>query len=89
MEEKFIIIKTNTPKKGKLDRRSFACQVHDYDKYRLYLLKNTRRDLTLMNFAMTVGCRIFDNGVCYPIQEIHYSARPACPGLVVLKDLTI
>ena len=89
MEWKTVTIQTNTKKKGKLDQRSFQCHVINYGEQIIYAMKESRRDLGLKRFNLTEGCRIIDDGVCYPIQDIFYSNRPARPYLVVSKNFTI
>ena len=89
MDRKIITIQTNTQKKGKLDQRSFPCQILEFKNQRIYVLDDTKRDLGLKRFDITVGCRIIDDGVCYPIQNIFYTERPARPFLVVHADFTI
>ena len=89
MDRKTITIQTNTQKKGKLDQRSFTCQVLEYENQKIYALNETRRDLGLKRFNLTVGCRIIDDGICYPIQNIFFTERPARPILIVSRDFTI
>ncbi len=90
MGSKVITIQTNTPKKGKLDQRSFTCQVLDFDDHRrIYVLDDTRRELSLKRFDLIKGCRIFDDGICYPIHGIWYSPKPKHPHLIVLQELTV
>lgn len=89
MERKTITIQTNTQKKGKLDQRSFSCQVIEHLNQRVYVLDESKNDLTRKRFDLTPGCRIIDNGICYPIQDIFYSPRPMYPHLIVFTDFTI
>ena len=89
MNRKTITIQTNEKKKGKLDQRSFTCQILDYGDQRIYALDDTKRDLGLKRFTLTEGCRIFDDGACYFIENIFYTERPARPFLVVKTESII
>ena len=89
MDNKTIIIQTNTKKKGRLDQRSFTCQILQFENTKVYVLDKTKNDLTRMRFTLTEGCRIIDDGICYPIQDIYFSSRPMRPHLVVSTELTI
>ncbi len=60
------------PKKGKFDRRTFRSQVITIGNSRTYLLGASRRDLGLMRFKITPGCRVFDSGVVYYVPEMWY-----------------
>ena len=42
MEHKTIAIQTNTEKKGKIDQRSFSCQILELGKTRTYVLDETK-----------------------------------------------
>ena len=89
MDRKTITIQTNTRKKRKLDQRLFTCQVFEHGNQRFYSLDDTKRDLGLKRFSLDEGCRVFDNGICYPIQRIYYTERPARPFIMVNLDFTI
>ena len=89
METRTITIQTNTPKKGKLDQRSFSCQVLEHMNQKIYVLNETKNDLTRKRFTLTEGCRVIDDGICYPIQHIYYSPRPMYPHIVVFPDSII
>lgn len=89
MENRTIIIQTNTTKRGKLDQRSFACQVYEYQGNRIYMLDDTKSDLIRKHFTITTGCRIIDNGVTYLISNIQYSPRPIHPCLTVNPKNTV
>lgn len=78
MESKIITIQTNTKKKGKLDQRSFSCQILELGKRKMYALENTKRDLGLKRFTLTEGCRVIDDGVYYPhSSDLLYSKSTA------------
>ena len=89
MGNKSITIQTNTKKKGKLDQRSFTCELAEHGNQKVYVLDNSCRDLSLKRFSLTEGCRIFDNEICYPIQKIMYLPRPKRPLLIVDSRCTI
>ena len=89
MEMKTIIIQTNTPKKGRLDQRSFTCQVYEDKDQRIYMLDDTKRGLTLKRFNLTKGCRVIEDGITYYIEEVHYSPRPSHPVLIVDPKIII
>lgn len=89
MEKKTVIIQTNTTKKGKLDQRSFTCQLHVDGENRLYVLDDTKSDLTNKHFTLTRGCRITDDGVTYLIRDVSYLSRPAHPYITIYPNITI
>lgn len=89
MEKKTITIQTNEVKKGKLDQRSFPCQLLEFEDSIVYVLDDTKNNLTRKRFSLTPGCRVIDDGVYYPIQNIFYSERPARPYIVVSRNFTI
>ena len=89
MGNKTITVQTNTPKKGKLDQRSFSCQVLVFGKTRTYVLDETKNDLTRKRFNLTPGCRVIDNGITYVIQGIHYWPKPMYPFLIVSAQPSI
>ncbi len=83
MENKTIIIETNTLKKGKLDRRSFTCRVFDEKNRRVYVLDETRRDVRHKHVTLTPGCRIIDGNTTYTIKDIWHPSPPKYPHLIV------
>ena len=89
MDHKTITIQTNTEKKDKLDQRSFSCQILELGKTRTYVLDETKNDLTRKRFSLTPGCRVFDDGVMYIIQDIHYWPKPMYPFLIVSTQTSI
>ena len=89
MEKKTVTIQTNTPKKGRLDQRSFTCQVYEDKDQRVFILDDTKRDLTLKRFNLTKGCRVIEDGITYFIDEVWYSPRPSHPVLIVDPTIII
>ena len=82
MEMKTITVQTNTQKKGKLDQRSFRCQAFELGERLIYVLDETKNDLTRKRFNLTPGCRIIDDGIVYSIEDIQYWKKPKYPFLV-------
>ena len=82
MEKKTVTIQTNTQKKGKLDQRTFACQTITLGEKLIYVLDETKNDLTRKRFNLTPGCRIIDDGIVYSIEDIQYWKKPKYPFLV-------
>ena len=66
MEKKIITIQTNKTKKGKLDQRSFHCQVIKINGTRNYVLIATEKDLS----DIAPGCKIFEDGEEYRVRKI-------------------
>lgn len=89
MEKKTVTIQTNSPKKGRLDQRSFTCQVYEDKDQRVYILDDTKRDLTLKRFNLTKGCRVIEDGITYFINEVRYSPRSSRPVLIVDPKIII
>ena len=84
MNRKTITIQTNKLKKKKLDQRTFPCQIFDLNNgTRVYVLDETKNDLTRKRFELTPGCRIMDDGVTYIIEDIQYWKKPMYPFLAV------
>ena len=86
MNRKTITIQTNTFKKGKPDQRSFACQTIELAPRRIYVLEETKNDLTRKRFTVTPGCKIIDDGDSYTIEDIKYWKKPMYPFLVVFPE---
>ena len=82
MNRKTITVQTNVKKKGKLDQRSFTCQVIELGESRVYVLDNTKNDLTRKRFQLTPGCRLTDEGITYNIENIEYGKKPMYPFLI-------
>ena len=83
MNRKTITVQTNVKKKGKLDQRSFTCQVIELGESRVYILDKTKNDLTRKRFQLTPGCRLTDEGITYNIENIEYWKKPMYPFLII------
>ena len=58
MDRKIITIQTNTQKKGKLDQRTFPCQILEFENQRIYVLDDTKRDAESSMVRFVIPSRI-------------------------------
>ncbi len=88
MGNRTITIETNTLKKGKLDRRTFTCQLLEFENLLVYVLDDTKNQLTRKRFTLECGCRLYDGDSKYVIQDINYLGMTAHPYLTVSRSVT-